>query len=203
MQTVTVVPEYNVLSIDIDWCQSHFHLDELNKLFYSKIGKAKKIVFAKHYHQIVPEIVNENNIILHNIDHHHDIQYEDWQIDDIQNGKVTHGCWIGNLIEYQKIKEYYWYNNLDSDLSFSNFVSLFLVNNNLPFSIESELTKAKKVKVYDLIFVCHSPDYVTSHVWGVLYQTYFDCCKTLYNSKTTTNKLLTDIRNSPIFITRD
>ena len=188
---------FNVLSIDIDWCQSHFHLNKLNRLFYDKIGKAKKIVFAKHHHQIIPEVVNENNIILHNIDHHHDIQYEEWQIPDIENGKATHGCWVGNLMDFNKIKEYYWYNNLDSNMNFTDYVSRFVVSTNLPFFIEEELSKAEEIESYDLIFVCHSPDYVTSS-WGVLYQSYFDCCKALYNSKTTTQKLIPDMRNTPI-----
>ena len=161
--------------------------------------EAKKIVFAKHHHQIIPEVVNENNIILHNIDHHHDIQYEEWQIQDIENGKATHGAWIGNLIYLNRLKEYYWYNNLDSNVNFTNYVSRFVVNTNLPFFIEEELSKAEEIESYDLIFVCHSPDYLADNwQWGVLYQTYLASCKSLYNSKTTTQKLIPDMRNTPI-----
>ena len=64
---------YNVLTIDLDWLQSHFHLKKLNELFYDKVKNAKKIVFSKHHHMIVKELINQNNIVLHNIDHHHDI----------------------------------------------------------------------------------------------------------------------------------
>ena len=39
--------------------------------------------------------------------------------------------------------------------------------------------------------------------WSVLYQTYFDCCKSLYNSKTTTQKLIPDMRNTPIYMKYD
>jgi hypothetical protein len=200
---MTKLSDYNVLSIDIDWCQSHFHLNKLNRLFYDKIDKAKKIVFAKHHHQIIPEIANESNIILHNIDHHHDIQFEEWQIPQIQNGIATHGCWIGNLIQYGKIKKYYWYKNLDSSVDFTDFVSQSVVNNKLAFSIEDELTEAEKIESYDLIFVCHSPEYIRSEVWSALYRSYFDCCMALYNSKTTTNKLEIDMKNTPIFMTID
>ena len=79
---------YNVLSIDIDWCQSHFHWEKLNKVFYDNVGKVKKIAFGKHHHQIIPHIIKENNIVLHNIDHHHDIQYEDCLVDFIGNNKT-------------------------------------------------------------------------------------------------------------------
>ena len=100
-------------------------------------------------------------------------------------------------MDFNKIKEYYWYNNLDSNMNFTDYVSRFVVTTNLPFFIEEELSKAEEIESYDLIFVCHSPDYVTSS-WGVLYQSYFDCCKALYNSKTTTQKLIPDMRNTPI-----
>ena len=90
--TVWESSTYNVLSIDLDWCQSHFHLKQLNRLFYSKIDKAKKIVFGRHHHQIMFDLMNRENIVLHNIDHHHDVQYEDFQIPDIvDNGIILAG----------------------------------------------------------------------------------------------------------------
>ena len=190
---------YTVLSIDIDWCQSQFHLNKLNQLFYNKIDKAKRIVFAKHHHQIIPEIVDENYIILHNIDHHNDIQYEEWQKEYIQTGISTSGCWVGNLIQYNKLKKYYWYKNLDSHVKFTDFTNKLIINNRLPFSIEEELTEAENIDSYDLIFVCNSPEW-TSDAWNVLYRSYFDCCMSLYSSKTTTNKLEIDTQITPIFI---
>ena len=195
---MTKLSDYNVLSIDIDWCQSHFHLNKLNRLFYDKIDKAKKIVFAKHHHQIIPHIIKENNIVLHNIDHHHDIQYEDWQVDFIGNHKATHGSWVGNLIALKKIKEYYWYNNLDSDTKFSSFVENILFNQQgvgLHFTMESDLDKIQEIDSYDLMFVCSSPEYCD---WAPVYQSYLDCCKTLHGSKTTISKLIPDMRNTPI-----
>ena len=66
-----------------------------------------------------------------------------------------------------------------------------------------KLTEAEKIESYDLIFVCHSPEYIRSEVWSALYRSYFDCCMALYNSKTTTNKLEIDMKNTPIFMTID
>ena len=48
---------YNVLTIDLDWLQSHFHLKKLNELFFDKVRNAKKIVFSKHHHMIVKELI--------------------------------------------------------------------------------------------------------------------------------------------------
>ena len=33
----------NVLSIDLDWLQSGYHLNDLNKVFFQKVKKANKI----------------------------------------------------------------------------------------------------------------------------------------------------------------
>ena len=70
-----------ILSIDVDWLLpgSRYHLKELNNLFFTKCETAKEIAFGRYHHQILqaPQILQSNNIILHNIDHHHDLSYED------------------------------------------------------------------------------------------------------------------------------
>ena len=71
---------------------------------------------------IVKELINHNNIVLHNIDHHHDICYKDWQVSDIKRGRVTHACWVGNLLFERRLSKYYWYKNDNSKvLSVDNF----------------------------------------------------------------------------------
>jgi len=199
---------FNVLSIDIDWCQSHFHIEQLNKVFYEQSVNAKRIVFSQHHHQIVPEIIHEDNIVLHNIDHHHDIQYDDWQMSDIEQGKSTHGCWVGNMLWFNKIKEYVWYNNMNSHIEYTKHVDLLFKNKVVPFSIERHLDRVSSLTdSYDLLFVCLSPEYSANlgmnqgHQGSLLYQCYLDACKTLYNSKTTETRLVSDMRNTPIYIT--
>jgi|TARA_R110002073_G_scaffold319026_1_gene493483 hypothetical protein len=200
---------FNVLSIDIDWCQSHFHIEQMNKVFYENMCTAKRIVFSHHHHQIVPEIIHEDNIVLHNIDHHHDIQYDDWQVDDIEKGKSTHGCWVGNMIQLDKIKEYVWYNNINSHTEYTTYVDDMFRKTLLPFSIERHLDRISDINSYDLLFICLSPEYSASatmyqgHQGALLYQCYLDACKSLHNSKTTETRLVSDMRNTPIYITRN
>tara|TARA_B100000287_G_C20482892_1_gene721865 strand:+ start:45 stop:659 length:615 start_codon:yes stop_codon:yes gene_type:complete len=198
----------NVLSIDLDWLQypSRYQLEKLNRLFFTKVGRAKKIVFARNHHSIIMDLINENNITLHNIDHHHDIQYVDWQQADIEQGKVTHGCWVGNLLFEGRLKEYYWYNNLNSHLltplgedgQTKGFSEEILLRRNTHFSIEDDLEKAWLINDYDLVFVCLSPEYLDVQ-WRCMYETYFHYCDVKHKEKTEKRTGL-DLPNQPITI---
>ena len=191
---------YNVLTIDLDWLQSHFHLKKLNELFFDKIKTAKKIVFSKHHHMIVKELVNEKNIVLHNIDHHHDICYKDWQVADIKRGRVTHGCWVGNLLFERKLSKYYWYKNGDSKvLDVDNFGGNLMMDVDLPFYVKEELNEAEFIKDYDLIFVCSSPEYINNQ-YNIVYDMYKDVCKNQYMSKTKETRLTPDLPDYPLWI---
>ena len=195
---------YKVLSIDLDWLQSHFHLKKLNTIFFDKVKTADRIVFSRHHHMIVKELMNKDNIILHNIDHHHDICYEDWQVPDIQNGRATHGCWVGNLIYLRKLNEYHWYKNGNSQVlkPYHNsyiFSTDLIKDIDLPYHVEDDLTKAELIDRYNLIFVCSSPEYMNNE-YNIVYDVYKDMCKTNYNFKTDETHITPDLPNYPIRI---
>ena len=191
---------YKVLSIDLDWLQSHFHLKKLNTLFFEKIKTTEKIVFSKHHHMIIKEMFNKDTILLHNIDHHHDICYEDWQVSDIKRGRVTHGCWVSNLLYLRKLNKYYWYKNGDSNvLSVDNFVGDLMMDVDLLYYVEEDLTEAESVDSYDLVFVCSSPEY-TNIQYSMVYDMYKDVCKSHYESKTEETQLTPDLPNYPLWI---
>ena len=201
---------FKVLTLDMDWCQSHFHVKKINQLFYRKIPHAKRIVFGRHHHQITQEIINENNIILHNLDDHHDIQYVPWQITDmeVEPRMVTHGCWVGMMMLLRKIKEYYWYKNQNSLVDFTDWTHkvVYQHNQGMPFYIEEDVDKAHEIESYDLIFVANSPEYAQNSFFGTttaLYQSYMDCCLELYPSKTDVSTLRTNLKNAPIRIEFD
>ena len=191
---------YKVLSIDLDWLQSHFHLKKLNTLFFEKIKTTEKIVFSKHHHMIIKELFNKDTILLHNIDHHHDICYEDWKVSDIKRGRVTHGCWVSNLLYLRKLNKYYWYKNGDSKvLSVDNFVGDLMMDVDLLYYVEEDLIEAESVDSYDLVFVCSSPEY-TNIQYGMVYDMYKDVCKSHYESKTEETHLTPDLPNYPLWI---
>ena len=190
-----------ILSIDVDWLLpgSRYHLKELNNLFFSKCETANQIGFGRYHHQILqaPQILQSNNIILHNIDHHHDLVYEDWQEKGIREGIATHGAWIGNLIYDNKIAEYWWYKNLDSDvIRPESFLASSMISRQplMHFSIEETLEEAWKLD-YDLIFVSLSPETLDKELYCV-YDTYIDYCNYKYQEKTVVAKIAPDLPNS-------
>ena len=194
-----------ILSIDVDWLLpgSRYHLKELNNLFFAKCETAKEIAFGRYHHQILqsPQILQSNNIILHNIDHHHDLVYEDWQHEGIVKGVATHGAWIGNLIYDNKIAEYWWYKNLDSGvIRPESFLASSMIGRQPPmhFYIEETLEGAWRLD-YDLIFVSLSQETLDKQFYCV-YDTYIDYCKYKYEEKTVVARISPDIPNSPIFV---
>ena len=198
--------KYKVLSIDLDWVQSHFHLEKLNTLFFDKINTTERIVFAKHHHAIINELCNKDNILLHNIDHHHDICYQDWQESGIQTGRTTHGCWVGNLIYERKLNEYHWYKNGDSEVLDPDhppqiFFTNLMIDTNLPYHIREDLTQAESTDTYDLIFVCSSPEYIKNQ-YSSVYVVYKHMCETYYRSKTFEIQLTPDLPNTPLWISK-
>ena len=197
---------YKVLSIDLDWVQSHFHLEKLNTLFFDKINTTKRIVFAKHHHAIINELCNKDNILLHNIDHHHDICYQDWQESGMQTGRATHACWVGNLIYSKKLNEYHWYKNGDSEVLDPDhppqiFFTNLMIDTNLPYHIREDLTQAESTDTYDLIFVCSSPEYIKNQ-YSSVYVVYKHMCETYYRSKTFETQLTPDLPNTPLWISK-
>jgi hypothetical protein len=208
---------YNVLSIDIDWIQSYHHLEKLNKVFFSNVNNAKKILFGKHHHQILLDLVDHNNIVIHNIDNHHDICDHDWQMPKIIDGYGYHGCWVGSLMYENKLKEYYWHNNLDSEpVILDHFGAELITERRVKYVVDDKLNIP--TMDYDLLFVCLSPEYLEEHgtsnnaaaktggnsysnrctTWIGIYQTYYDYCSLLYKSKTNRHHLCPDLPNTPI-----
>ena len=192
-----------ILSIDVDWLLpgSRYHLKELNNLFFSKCETAKQIAFGRYHHQILqcPQLLESNNIILHNIDHHHDLVYEDWQEQAIREGVASHGAWIGNLIYDNKIAEYWWYKNLDSGvIRPESFLAASMMTRKPPvsFRIEETLEEAWGLD-YDLIFVSLSQETLDKQFYCV-YDTYIDYCKYKYEEKTVVARINPDLPNSPI-----
>ena len=192
-----------VLTIDVDWLLpgSRYHLKELNNLFFAKCETAKEIAFGRYHHQILqaPQILQSNNIILHNIDHHHDLVYEDWQEQGIKEGVATHGAWIGNLIFDNKIAEYWWYKNSDSDvIRPESFLAASMLSRqpSVHFYIEETLEAAWRLD-YDLIFVSLSQETLDKKLYCV-YDTYIDYCKYKYEQKTVVARINPDLPNTPI-----
>ncbi len=185
----------NVLSIDLDWLQSGYHLNDLNKVFFQKVKKANKIIFSEHHHLIYNVISNENEISLCNIDHHHDILYRDYHWENISTKNiVTASHWIGNLIFKKKILELNWYNNFNSQYIRDNyFGEKLILNNNVKFNIYQNLNNVKDF--YDIIFICKSHSFLMPEFYNV-FNIYLDYCLENHKEKTLQSFITPNLHNS-------
>ena len=97
--------------------------------------------------------------------------------------------WVGNLIYENKLKEYYWLNNLNSEhLNEDSFASQLVDRKKIVYIADDHLDIPEEIE-YDIIFVCLSAEYLRDEfgpcdTWKGIYQTYFDYCYSLYIDKT-------------------
>jgi len=188
---------YNLLSIDLDWLKTGNQLRSLNKLFFDKVKNTKKIIFGNHHHIILNDLKNVKDINLYNIDDHHDILSESWQVVDIQNNISTHGCWVGNLLQHNRIKKYHWIKNYNSVPSRAGFYDEeLLVKNNVNYIVTETLDELQSIE-FDHIFICKSIEYTFKEYAG-LYDTYLNFCQSFYKDITFERTLYTDMPNARI-----
>jgi len=189
---------FKVLTIDLDYIKSGIHLREVNELFFDKVKTSKKVVFGKHHHLIIRDLWDKNDIVLHNVDNHHDIYYIDWQRTDIQNNKSSHGCWVGNLLHSRKLKSYTWYKNIDSTpIKPNEYGAELLLSYPVEFNVNDDnLTEASYLE-YDYLFVCDSPEYMVES-FKTVYNIYRDYCKINHPEKFKEARITPDVANARI-----
>lgn len=174
----------NVLSIDVDWGISNLHQSLLTRFFYNKTKVVDEIIFANYHHSILEVLPTNIDINLYNVDHHHDVCYQEWQCNKIRNyGTVEYGCWVGGLLYKNRLASVTWIGNVESEPVRSNtFAERFILDSKSTFTVDFSLERLYN-KNYDMIFVCRSDDYISSEYRG-LYDTYLNSCLELYPSKT-------------------
>ena len=174
----------NILSIDTDWAISNLHQQHLASLFYSKVDNAKSIVFANYHHMIVSELQDINNINLYNVDHHHDVCYNENQYRMItETNNVNEGSWVGGLLYLNKLDSLTWVRNIESESILTDEPSAhFIRKSNSQFSVDYSIERLYNID-YDMIFVCRSDDCIEASYRG-LYDIMRLSCVQLYSKKT-------------------
>lgn len=121
-------------------------------LFISKIDK-EKIHWIENHHEILSDINEKINLI--NIDHHHDINYDEdeWKV---LTRKPNEGNWVKRLYELRFINKYIWlkdYESIDLDKEYqSKYIS------ELHFFEDYDLNKL--IEETDELFICSSYDWI-------------------------------------------
>ena len=142
-----------ILSVDIDWIQSSFQYKELFKFLTPKFVDCEQIIFIETHQQILKYIHKSEKIV--NIDHHHDIGYPDF------NGKIhvppiNEGNWVGYLTINNKLKEYIWIHNEDSEFEIQSSKMLQRLDR---FNFSSSLDFIKNLS-FSKIIICNSFDHI-------------------------------------------
>ena len=102
-----ISPHFNLLTID------GLHYQHLTKYILSltQVLKKEQIIIIQNHEQVLDLISTDEQIVLTNIDHHHDIEYEH----DTDNN-ITCGNWVKQLYLRNQCQSYFWIHNGNSIL---------------------------------------------------------------------------------------
>lgn len=146
-----IVKEYPALEycLKADLYIYEFLTRIIGKVF-NKINK-NDVYFISEHHNIV-KLIQEKEIILYNIDHHHDLGYS-----EVSNLKSKPNCgnWVKFLWNQGKIKEYYWFHNSNSELPYRQKDKEIVTKESELSEINSEMFAD-----FDKIILCNSPQWI-------------------------------------------
>jgi len=143
-----------VLTIDCDWAKTHEKFIQLIHLVLDKYPIAEELIFIQEHHQAYPLI--QKGEILYNIDHHHDLGYENNHLIVEKQGRYGPANWVYALIYQNIITEYHWIANIDSDYYFPDIENK--MNNVKAFTRELTLDKIYSLS-FKKIIICESRRY--------------------------------------------
>ena len=113
------------------------------------LKKPEQIRFSRDHHEILDDIGSCENLIIDNVDHHHDIYYSEWNSPQTLN----EGNWVWWLDKNHQIEEYTWFGNKNSES----------YDNSMPFHCTyRQITDRRYLPLSapDFLFVCESPHWV-------------------------------------------
>jgi len=149
-----------ILSVDLDYITNNQQNLDIYKKCLRWFDESKEIIFIKSHHLILKYI--NNAVDLFNIDHHHDINYDD--INPFDKTTYREGDWIIKLIKHNLLKSYTWVHNFDSDLHYDH---LNAVRNLKKFNYTTDLSILDNIK-FDKIVICESRTHQTT---SMMYET--------------------------------
>lgn len=123
-------------------------------------------------HQRVIKYIPQNELIeLTNIDHHHDLQYNDSNNIDI----LTCGNWVKYLFEHNyNISKYIWINDPNS---------IYCQFDSKKYCHQSDIIQSYDLTMtdYDMVIICLSPPWVPPQ-YRPLYTAWMDMLNRIYNT---------------------
>ena len=131
-------------------------------------------VYFIESHETIVKYVGNNRINLCNIDHHHDISYEE---ENVALPMITYNCgdWIKYLFDDKKIKDYTWIGNPNSFEPGENVQKYYKYTQ----KTLKEFNIDKIAKNIDMLFICKSPEWIPEH-YLPLYDAWIAICEEYY-----------------------
>ncbi len=155
------------LSIDLDWIKTSQQLEFINKLIFN--GKTNKFKFGYQHNSIYEYYKSKKDIVLFNIDDHHDMQVNSMNT-------VSECTWVHHLIINNIVKEYHWIKNISSipfkgkninDILLKHYIFQTYDDYEFLFDID-----------FEEIFVCLSPEYLDPQLnLYPVFKTYINYCE--------------------------
>ena len=136
----------NILSIDIDWIENDYQYLSLFNILCNKFKSTDHIIFIKSHHLILKYIEKETTI--YNVDHHHDLIYEDGE-------ECNEGNWVNFAIKGNKTKNYYWIHNYNSEAHPKSF---YRARGLEKFSYTADINILNNLE-FNKIIICESFEY--------------------------------------------
>jgi len=142
-----------ILSVDIDWVSNWTQSKQLLNILSPKIknGEFKEIAIRSHHQEIrdVIDPIEDDEIYVVNIDHHHDIAYGEHCALD----KPFQSCnWLGKYLIEGKVSSAIWIANPDSEVK-----PFGIPEDSINIYYDLELINEFN---YDTLFICRSPHYI-------------------------------------------
>ena len=146
----------------------------------SKLKNKKNVTFATNHDAILFELASkkyEKDIFeIYNIDHHHDIFYNEESRKDIDNFDVaTVANWVWYLDKYNKFSQYNWICNTNSFFPKDDIKS----NGKMNAFTRDKIESIFDIEEWDYIFVCNSP-----HWFPRDYDVFFNMLIDIYTNMT-------------------
>lgn len=147
-----------------------FHYNILIQLLEKNIKKDSKIYIAFNHKMIIDFLEDDNNLNIVNIDHHHDLGYD--EKDDTKEGTLNSpncGNWAKYLFDSNKMKNYVWIKNVNSVGIVREKINEQMTKYEILEKNFCEFYDKILSLNFDKIFICLSPEWVPPYYHTLFY----------------------------------
>lgn len=168
-------PRELLMKYQNDWHWLEMDLElyaQLTQLLLHFLGlhhESDDIFFIMEHHEIIPILESFNeSIYLINMDHHHDVVYEDKDLDT--NNYLNCGNWVLYAREHGILDHYVWINDPNSEYHFIENNKQEILDNVIQEQFEFEQYDLKQLPYYvDKIVFCYSKPWIFDYYHPLWY----------------------------------